>query len=390
MRIVLVNPASPFLIRQDVMPPLGLWYIAKILKDAGHSVELVEMGLGDEIPKGADVYGVTGTSAQVRQIEYVAYLLFEEEGFKVIGGPHATLFPLEMLHLGFNAVVRHEGEPVVRDVMEWQKCGVFTTKRIKDIDDLMPDRSQAHRYHYEINGIPATTMMTSRGCPYNCAFCSKDVWGRRYVPRSVESVGREVAEVCEDYQAIMFYDDTFMIGRRRLEGLCEMLAQYGITWRAFARSDESDVEVLQMMKDAGCAEIGVGIETGSEKILANINKRETLDDHRRCVAAAHEVGLRVKGFVIVGLPGESWQTVNETDQFLAEIQLDDVDISILSVYAGCDIYKHPEKYDIWFDEDQRFYKGKPGEYQCRVRTSHMSSTEIIKARELLHRHHKKG
>lgn len=233
-------------------------------------------------------------------------------------------------------------------------------------------------------------MITSRGCPHNCAFCSKDVWGRRYVARSVESVAEEIAQVHRmGYKAIMFYDDTFVIGHDRLCGICEELRQRGITWRAFVRTDEVNEDILRMMRLSGCAEIGVGIESGSPEILAGVNKRETIEDHRQCIKTAHKVGLRVKGFVIVGLPGETWETVAETDQFLEEIQLDDLDISILSVYAGSDIYKHPKNYDLSFDYPS-FYKGKPGKYEAHVSTSQMSAREIVLAREMLHKKHKKG
>jgi len=389
MKVALLVPASPFLIRQDVMSPLGTWYISEVLKQAGHKVDIFDLGLMDPILSGYDVYGVTGASAQVGQIERIAYHLKKRSAFKVIGGPHATLKPQEMLDLGFDAVVCGEGEEVIGDILTERRCGVTVAKRIKNIDMLFPDRSQQNRYHYEINGLPATTMMTSRGCPYNCAFCSKDVWGRKYVARSVESVAAELDVVAKDYRAIMFYDDTFMIGQERLAKICSSLRHLGITWRAFARSDEATFESLRMMYESGCKELGVGIESGSQTILDNINKRETVEDHRRCIQWAHEVGLRVKGFIIVGLPGETWQTVFETDRFLKEIQLDDVDISILTVYAGSDIYKNPDKYDIEFGRPS-FYKGKPGEYQCHVSTSRMSGSEIKKARDLLHKRHKKG
>ena len=388
MKVALLVPESPFLIRSDVMPPLGIWYLSAILKQAGHKVDIFDLGLRDPILSGYDVYGVTGTSAQIRQIERIAYWI-RNRPFTVIGGPHATLMPEEMLKLGFDSVVCGEGEEVIKEVIETPWTGVIRTKRIEDIDNLFPDRSQQSRYHYQINGLPATTMMTSRGCPYNCAFCSKDVWGRKYVARSVESVVEELDVIAKDYRAIMFYDDTFMIGKERLWSICVELAKRGLTWRAFDRSDEATLDTLRMMKECGCAEIGVGIETGSQQILENINKRETLDDHRNCIRWAHEAGLQVKGFVVVGLPGESWQTVRETDKFLDEVGLDDVDISILSVYAGSDIYKNPEKYDLKFGQPV-FYKGKPGEYRCEVETSRMTSYEIKAARDYLHRHHKKG
>ncbi len=390
MKVVLINPESPFLINQAVMGPLGLWYLSSVLKRNGHDVTVVDQGLGDEIPTGADVYGVTGTSAQLDEITAVYQTIQSEPGLKIIGGPHATVRPDSMIQLGFDTVVCHEGEEVINDTVVNRQTGIVTAPRIKNIDHLFPDRSQQHRYSYEINGIPATTMMTSRGCPYECAFCSKEVWGRLHVARSDESVVQEIDEVSQDYGAIMFYDDTLVLNRKRLFRICDRLADRNLIWRAFARSDESDYETLSKMKDSGCVEIGVGIESGSREILKNIHKRETPEDHRRCVQIAHEIGLRVKGFVIVGLPGETWQTIQETDEFLTNIQLDDIDISILTVYAGSAIFRSPSNYDLKFGWYPTYYKGKPGEYHSTVSTSAMSREEIVIAREYLHQKHKKG
>jgi anaerobic magnesium-protoporphyrin IX monomethyl ester cyclase len=389
MKIVLINPGAPFLIRQDVMPPLGLWYIGKALKQGGHEVEYVDIGLGDAIPKGADVYGVTGTSAQIEQIVTVGWLLKQEHGRKIVGGPHATLRPYEFLNHGFDTVVQHEGEEEVCGIVRDGAVGVVSAKRIKNIDGLFPDRTQEHRYSYKIDGLPATTMLTSRGCPYACAFCSKDVWGRMYIARSVTSTLQEVDEVmAAGYKAIMFYDDTLMVGRERLRELCAGLRERGVIWRGFARSDQVTDTNLQMMYDAGCREIGVGVESGSPQILLNINKGDTVEDHRRCIALAHKVGLRVKAFIIVGLPGETQETIAETDLFLEETRPDDVDISILTVYPGSAIYANPHDYDLVFGASS-YYKGKPGEYVCNVSTSGMSQASILEARERLHQKHKR-
>jgi radical SAM superfamily enzyme YgiQ (UPF0313 family) len=96
----------------------------------------------------------------------------------------------------------------------------------------------------------------------------------------------------------------------------------------------------------------------------------------------------VKVFVIVGLPGEKWETIRETDDFLAETQPDDLDVTVLSVYPGSDIAKHPEKYDVCFG-GPTYYKGKPGQYQASVSTSEMTGREIVTAREMLHSKYKK-
>lgn len=367
------------MIDQAVMPPLGLWYIAEALKD--HNVTIVDMGLGDAIPSGADVYGVTGTSVNVGQMKAI---LSELTGLRVTGGSHATALPNEMLEMGFDTVVCGEADQVIAEIIEREITGIVNTPRIENIDNLFPDRSQSYRYHYKIDGLQATTMITSRGCPHDCSFCSKEVYGRLRYTRSAESVMIEIDSVMSHgYRAVMFYDDTFMTGRKRLETLCEEFKKRQLVWRCLARSDSADKEILTLMKESGCREIAVGIESGSQTILDNIHKHETVEQQRNCINMAHEAGMRVKAFMIVGLPGENWDTIRETDKFLEETRPECLDISILAVYPGSDIYKHPENYDIQFGPPVHF-KGRQGAYVCNVSTSCMTSEEIMQAHEMLY------
>lgn len=369
------------MINQAVMPPLGLWYIADALK--GHDVSVIDMGLGDEIPKGADVYGVTGSSVHLKQITDIISELRNESGLKVIGGHHASLKPKDMMGLGFDTVVVGEGDEVIGKIVDERLTGIIATQRITNLDSYFPDRRQEGRYHYEIDGLSAVTIVTSRGCPFHCAFCSKEIFSGKRISRSTESVMTEIESIMDmGYEAVMFFDETFMADRKRLVTLCDEFWERELTWRCLARADDMDKDILTLMKNSGCREIGVGVESGSQRILDNIQKHETVKQQARCIKLAHEAGLRVKAFMIVGLPGESWETIDETDKFLAETQPDALDISILSVYPGSSIYQHPERYDVKFGPPTHF-KGKSGAYVCTVSTSHMTSEEILCAHDML-------
>jgi len=378
LKVALINPSSPFMINQAVMPPLGLWYIASALRD--HEVTIVDLGLGDVIPR-AQIYGVTGSSVHAVQM---GEILSGLDGHKIAGGPHATAQPNETLEMGFDTVVCGEGDDVINQIVSEGRTGIIVADRVKNLDNHFPDRSREWRYNYKIDGIPATTMVTSRGCPHNCAFCSKEVYGNIRVSRSAEDVMVEVDSVMgRGYNAVMFYDDTFMTGRKRLVTLCNAFRERGLVWRCLARADDADEAILALMKRSGCREIGVGVESGSQRIIENINKHETVEQQRRCIQLAHKVGLRVKAFMIVGLPGESPETIAETDRFLEETRPDALDVSILAVYPGSAIYKHPENYDVCFGAPVHF-KGKSGSYVCNVSTSHMTSEEIMQAHDLLY------
>jgi len=136
-----------------------------------------------------------------------------------------------------------------------------------------------------------------------------------------------------------------------------------------------------MMSYCGCVEVGMGIESGSDTILKNVCKGETVATMKKAIRILKASGIRVKGFFIVGLPGESHSTLNETRQFIEEMKLDDIDCKIFQPYLGSPIFDNKEKYDIdWQDipiEDQ-FYKGRPGEYSGTIHTSHLTTDEIFK------------
>ncbi len=384
-RIALINPESQFLIDQGVMPPLGLWYIMSSLKKNGYkNVEFFDLGLGDIIPDGFDLYAVSATTPQWK----VALELLPEiskKGITIIGGSHVTLKRQDGIDSGYDFIFIGEGEHLNTYLSLKSKERVIVADKIKDLNNIpFPDRTNIARYSYLINGIEATTMMTSRGCPFNCAFCCKGVWGRTYRERSPDNVIEEVNILMDQYgyNAIMFFDDTFMVNIKRLEKLCKHFKKRNLTWRAFGRSDQLSLEIATMMKDSGCVEVGIGIETGSQRIANGINKNESVDVQKKAIANCKSVGLKVKAFMIIGLPGEDEESIKETERFVEETQPDDIDFSILSVLPGSDIYNHPEKYDIEFGEPT-FYKGKPGEYNCQVRTSALSSEMIVEARERL-------
>jgi radical SAM superfamily enzyme YgiQ (UPF0313 family) len=392
-KIALINPPSPFLIEQNVMPPLGLWYIKSSLEaDGFKNVDIYDLGIEDQkIPDEYDVYGITATSPQWSEAVALAQEFRSRQAVLMVGGAHVGNVPEDGVVAGFDYVIVGEGEKAIQNIETGKSLQIIRMPRHHHLDDLpFPDRSQTWLYSYYIGAYPATTMMTSRGCPFSCSFCCKGIWGKKYTERSAENVLLEVDYLMQgySYEAIMFFDDTFTINKNRLKELCQGFDLRGLIWRSFTRANQLDYDTAKRMADSGCYEIGVGVETGSEAIALSIQKGETIKEQRRGLLEAKRAGLRVKVFIIVGLPGESWETIQETEKFLNEIQPDDLDISILSVYAGSDIFKNPTKYDITFGEPT-FYKGKPHDYECNVSTSLMTGREIIQARENLYDKFKK-
>jgi radical SAM superfamily enzyme YgiQ (UPF0313 family) len=211
--------------------------------------------------------------------------------------------------------------------------------------------------------------------------------------RSPRSVFEEAVLLKEKYGygALMFFDDTMTVNRKRMAEICGLLKNLGIIYRCFVRSDTVDRDILERMRSSGCVEVGVGLESGSQRILDTVNKGETVGKNLEAVRLCHSLGMRVKGFLIIGLPGENMESVQETIDFLKSADLDDVDISIYKPYPGSFIYKNRKAFDIDFADDYEhaWYKGKPHHYVNTVSTKALSSEDILRLRDEIEARFKK-
>jgi len=386
VRVALIQPSSPFLLDAGVHGPLGLWYLDAALKEAGHDIVYCDRGLGDALPD-ADVWCLTGTTPQADDMRTV----IRAAGITpvIVCGPHASAAPDDVLAMGDVTVVRGEGEYVLPDLLAKPVPGaaIVNAERISDLDGLpFPDRSQAERYHYTLRdraGVErrCATAITSRGCPHRCAFCSHAVWGHNYTARSAQNVIREMCQIRDRFPAVHFYDDSLAIDRARLRVLCDGMRDLEMAWRCFVRADQVDAGTLKLMGASGCAEIGLGVESGSNEVLRRIRKGETVERQAEAIRWAHDAGMRVKAFLIVGLPGETADTLAETERFIQQAQPDDIDVSVLQVYPGAPLYDRPD--GITVEGPSTWYKGRPGEYTCAHRTDALSAADICAARERL-------
>jgi radical SAM superfamily enzyme YgiQ (UPF0313 family) len=216
--------------------------------------------------------------------------------------------------------------------------------------------------------------------------------------RSVEHVLREISYLCYDldYKAVMFFDDTFIIDTGRVEAISSYIKMLDMKWRCLVRGDlivRAGVDFVKMLHRNNCVEVGMGIESGSNKILSNINKGEDVETIKKAILMLKGNGIRVKGFFIFGLPGESEETLGETERFITEMPLDDIDCSIFKPYAGSPIYKNREAYDIQWDAmdyAETFYKGNGRHRGGNIRTSALSNKQIVDAMYRIEDSYKKG
>lgn len=396
--IGLINPKSPFLISDAVMPPLGLMYLGSYLKSNGVKVTIFDMAANtsmkvEDIPK-QDIFAFTATTPNY-PFSYDAMIKLKDiypESLYVIGGPHATCFH-ENIKGDWDAVMVGEGERTVLEYVQNPDSGVISGfgREIEDLDTLpFPDRDFEgfEKYTYKLDGFKCTTAMTSRGCPFKCAFCCK-TWtgGVRY--HSAEYVLKEVQLIkYMGFEAIMFYDDNITLDHKRLTRICNGLKVSGLKWRCFVHANTINQDILKKMHDSGCVEVGMGVESGSNRILKIINKNITIDKVKKAIKMCHEAGLRIKTFMIIGLPGEDENSVMETYRFLKESKPDDFDISIYTPFPMTDIWSNKSGYDINFNPDnldysKMYYKGKAGSYCSQVSTSALSAERIEELRDII-------
>lgn len=391
--ISLVVPSSPFLINQTTFPPLGIMYLAASLKHHGFSVNCVDLGLNYSPGAAtANIIGISFTSPQRDQAYKLAKEYKEAGKTTIAGGPHATHKAKECLQNGFDFVVRGEADNALPEFLLMSKSPL-TFPVIEAIEPqnlnrvLFPDRTvlPIKQYHYEINGKPATVIMTSRGCPvkHPCSFCSKIT--KKFRMQSSERTALEILHINDKFgfDAFMIYDDVFTINKKRLKSLIDLLPKNKFIFRCFSRSDIIDREVCELLQKLGVVEVGIGIESGSDAILKTNMKNSNKEKNTQSIKLLKEFGIRSKAFLIVGLPGETEETVRETEEWIKESRPYDLDISIFQPLPGSSIFNDPESYGISFNYDTSYcFKGIPGKYTSIVKDK-LTPERLVELRDYL-------
>ena len=387
MRICLIRCPSPFLLDEWVFPPIGLMAVGTGLKARGHEVHIHDEKLS-LIPMHFQYYGFGPTSPEYSSaLEAMKTIrLYNPTAKIIIGGPYATINSETCLQDGWDCVVWGDGELSAEQAFLGSEK--FIRGESRPLDEYpTPDRSlfNLKKYKCFLEGHRATTLVTSRGCPNFCSFCVKNYSHVRLLSaaRVIEEI--DVLYYKFNYRALLFPEDIFIVNRKRTEAVCKHLKKLGIVWRCLVRGDyivKYGLDFVKMMKDAGLVEVGMGVESGSNKILKIINKGETVETIKESIQMLKSVGVRIKGFFIIGLPGETQETIAETVDFLETMHLDDIDAKIFQPYPGSPIWDNREQYDIsWEDQDQSttFYKGRPQEYYGHIKTSALSTDDIYRA-----------
>lgn len=377
-------------------PPLGILYIASILKNQGHVVEVID-GRAErlnrrhikDIIKFTDVVGITIPTFSFNNANSIVKTIREinEDVFIIGGGPHCSLFPEKILDaINLDGVVKGEAECTMQQFPEALRKGelglvpglfykkgklIKKAKPSKVIDDLdkipFPLHNLVKKYDYghhsgfkPFNG-KFTSMITSRGCPYRCSFCSRDLFiKRRYRQRSAENVLQEIEyAVNQGFNGIIFVDDNFLLDRKRTIKIMDGIIDRDLDLKIIvegARVDSADEILYSKMWDAGVRLISYGIESGNREVLDFYNKNISLDQVRKAVKLGTDTGFFTTGSFIIGAPFETKKHIKNTIDFACSLPLDFAEFYVLEYRVGSDLWKDAVDKGILKNNDY-FVKG---------------------------------
>lgn len=396
-QVCLINPPQLNSLDDRIDPPLGLMYIAGALEQNDVDVAITDLAARKKeewsnlIPH-ADIYGITVFSASLNTSINISRVIKKKNknSIVVVGGPHPTSLPTETIaYPEFNHVIRGEGEYAFLDFVRNEENGVkneriIHAQTIANIDALLlPARHLVDMQSYtrEVEGKKATSLITSRGCPYDCNFCCKDIHGRKVRYRSTEKIIEEIKGIQKDHDihSFIFYDDIFTLNRKRLSTLCNEFKRMNITFRCNGHTGINTYKDYVMLREAGCQEIAFGVESGSQDILDKMNKGITVQQNLEAVLTAKRAGLITKAYLVVGFPGETQKTVNATKKFMDEADPDKFTVFTFVPLPGCDVWKHPEKYGITqIEKDWDQFFNIAGQYEggLAFRTNELTSKRV--------------
>ncbi|MFP4081647.1 MAG: B12-binding domain-containing radical SAM protein [Candidatus Aminicenantes bacterium] len=408
MKVLLINPSitqkevyAKYSAGAPSLPPLGLCYIAAVLLARGHPVKILDCAAENislsQLQKEVQEFkpglvGVTSTTVSYEAARKAVHAVKEvDHGIKtVLGGAHLSALPQATMAEDENIDIGIFGEGEyslleVVDRLERRESLVYVEGTIvrqdgclkmnkardpvKNLDEIpFPARhllKDLRLYsHTPFRGAKfMTTMITSRGCPFQCGFCDQSVFGRVWRYHSPEYVVDEISYLKETYgiDFVSFEDDNFMLSKKRTIEICQRMIKkkINIQWSCLGHANEVDDETLSWMKKAGCRTIYLGIESGSPRILELINKKANLEEIRKGVERIKKHNISTTGSFILGLPTETKQEMESTIDFALNLPLDGITFFIFTPYPNTPLRELALKHGN-VSREWKSYSGHPG------------------------------
>ena len=424
MRIALINPPTS---REQLYgnwdlssvdtysPPLGLLYMAAYLREHGHELSVVDFPAtkttyGETLDSicefDPDIVGLSAMTINIFNANQIAVDLRKRatRAEVVIGGAHFTAVPVESLERfpEFDCGVMGEGEITLQELaraieeradlgtvdgLVWRnEDGEIVVNRprelIQDLDelpypawDLLPDFPDSYPHSpLEVKRLPAASIITSRGCPHQCTFCDRSVFGSRVRHHGADYTIGMIRHLKDEYlvKDFMILDDNFLLDKQKLDRICNVVVseRMDLKWYCLSHVKFMTEDRLRAVRSAGCWVMEVGIESGCERVLKHLKRNTKKEKIAAAIKAAKDQGIKVKGNFIFGLPTETKESLEETIEFAKSIDISLFQQNFLTVFPGCEIALDAEKY------------GFPGERlgQIVALADHVHTVRIVKRR----------
>jgi len=442
--VCFITPPSPFLLDERVFVALGILKVAAVVEGT-RPVEHLDLN-GVINYEGAasahcrdteaEIFCITATTPQMPAALKILQAIRRTtiNAWVILGGPHPTLVnaaskggssraarALNDLVITFDSVVAGDGERAVFEAFKHSglidaddtKSDLFMSS--KDFaDSPLPARHlvDMDSYHYKMDGVAVMSIISQLGCPFGCRFCGgrASPMLRRIRLRDTVSVIAEMRMMYQDYgcRGFMFFDDELNVNPKVIELMQEIVllqVELGVSFRCrgFIKAELFTPAQAGAMFRAGFRKLLCGFESGSPRILKNINKVATLQDNTRVMEIAGENGLEIKALMSIGHPGETVSTITETYWWLLKVKPADFDITIITPYPGCPYYDeavpHEQLKGVWtytvngdvlyslevdYSQVEDYYKGDPeGGYKSYVYTPDIEAEELVWMRDLM-------
>jgi anaerobic magnesium-protoporphyrin IX monomethyl ester cyclase len=404
-KILLVSLRGYFLDSDRVMPPMGIMSLHSLMLNRGIDSTIENKFDYDNIHRYSS-YTHIGISCMTPERDQAYKILAKvKESLPhivvILGGAHAKFYLDDCLNFPFDHIVVGNGELALLKILENRD----NSPRLFEIPISVEQMNQfpipyrepgfLNQYSFDIQGIRSTTILTAKGCPMSCTFC-EDANSKVFMYEPA-IVGKQIEQAKQaGFKGIMFFDDIFTLSKNRVKVLTEEISKHNIYYRCFGHARTMTPEIARMLADSGCIETGFGAESGSQKILDIVEKKVSIKQQMEYVEICNSRGIKVKAFLMLGLPGEDKETVKDTRKFLQFLMshrfknglsreiTNDFDMSLFFPYKGTQIRDSIDRgqhdLDIFFSHDldqlDGFYKGTNGSSDSAVKTSSLTAKKL--------------
>ncbi len=422
MKVLLINPnnrriVSPSYMKTiqegvGVFPPLGILYIAGyLLKKSSHRVKVLDALLEDMdiealkkevVEFSPDVVGISAITLNLLEVLLTAKAVKEVNPSirVVVGGPHTSLYPHQTVSLeGVDYVIVGEGEIPFHRLLDYlekpkdsfpkdmgilSKEGGDVTPYVNFNLDHLPFPARHLVPYKKYRSVvsthpPFTTIMGSRGCPYQCTFCYT-AGGKIFRGRTPKNILEEVKECIElGIYEFFFFDENFTLKKERVEEFCHLILKEGlkIYWDVRSRVDHGERDMLKLMKEAGCQRIQFGVESGSQKILNRLKKGFSVEQAQKAFKWAKEAGILTYADFMIGNPDETMEDIEKTLKFAQKLDPDYVHFSITMPLPHTKLYQEAlERGIIKEDYWQQFAKNPTQQFKVKYWEENFTSEQL--------------